>query len=109
MSLHSDTLSWFRANQILLLLFNAVWLVEKHQLLISQVFGLNRQGYEPTIYSTRGEHTNHHNTNVVPVKLIAMIYSNVFFLEKLLNQYFCLETFARIGLYKYTFMDVVVL
>ena len=48
-------------------------------------------------------------TNVVPVKLIAMIYSNGFFLEKLLNQYFCLETFARIGLYKYTFMDVVVL
>ena len=61
---------------------------------------------EPTIYSTRGEQTNHYNTNVVPIKLIAMIYLKKFFKEKLLNQYFCPETFARIGLYKYTFMDV---
>jgi hypothetical protein len=32
MSLHSDTLSWFRANQSLFLLFNTVYLVEKQQI-----------------------------------------------------------------------------
>jgi hypothetical protein len=31
MSLHSDTLSWFRANQSLLFLLNAAYLVEKQQ------------------------------------------------------------------------------
>jgi hypothetical protein len=31
-SLHSDTLSWFRANQSLLFLLNAVCLVEKQQI-----------------------------------------------------------------------------
>ena len=32
MSLHSDTLFWFRANQSLLLLHNDVWLAEKQQI-----------------------------------------------------------------------------
>jgi hypothetical protein len=32
MSLHSDTLFWFRANQSLLLLLNAVWLAEKQKI-----------------------------------------------------------------------------
>ena len=32
MSLHSDTLFWFRANQSLLFLLNAVCLAEKHQI-----------------------------------------------------------------------------
>jgi hypothetical protein len=27
------------------------------------VFGLTRWGLEPTIYHTRGEHTNHYTTN----------------------------------------------
>jgi hypothetical protein len=34
MSLHSDTLFWFRANQSLLFLLNAVCLAEKQQILI---------------------------------------------------------------------------
>jgi hypothetical protein len=32
MSLHFDTLSWFRANQSLLFLFNAAYLEEKQQI-----------------------------------------------------------------------------
>jgi hypothetical protein len=32
MSLHSDTLFWFWANQSLLFLLNAAWLVEKQQI-----------------------------------------------------------------------------
>ena len=32
MSLYSDTLSWFRANQSLLLLLNAACLAEKQQI-----------------------------------------------------------------------------
>ena len=34
MSLHSDTLFWFQANQSLLLLLSAVCLAEKQQILI---------------------------------------------------------------------------
>jgi hypothetical protein len=34
MSLHSDTLSWFHANQSLLLLLNVLWLAEKQQISI---------------------------------------------------------------------------
>ena len=32
MSLHSDTLSWFRAKQSLLLLLNVAWIAEKQQI-----------------------------------------------------------------------------
>ena len=42
MSHHSDTLSWFRANQYVLFLLHAVWLAEKQQIPI--VFGLTNQG-----------------------------------------------------------------
>ena len=45
MSLHSDTLYWFRANQSLLFLRNAAWLAEKQQIPIS-VLGLTRSGLE---------------------------------------------------------------
>jgi hypothetical protein len=38
MSLHSDTLFWFRANQSLLFLLNAVWLAEKQQIPILSCF-----------------------------------------------------------------------
>jgi hypothetical protein len=34
MSLHSDTLLWFRANQYLLFLLNAAYLVEQQQILM---------------------------------------------------------------------------
>jgi hypothetical protein len=47
MSLHSDTLFWFRANQSFLFLLNAAYLAEKQQIPIL-VFGL----LEPTIYYT---------------------------------------------------------
>ena len=29
------------------------------------VFGLTRSGLEPTIYRTRGEHTNHYTTDTI--------------------------------------------
>ena len=64
MSPHSDTLSWFQANQSLLFLLNAVCLVEKQQIPIS-VFGLTRSGLEPTIYLTQDEHANHYTTDAV--------------------------------------------
>ena len=57
MSLHTDTLFWFRANQSLLLLLNEACLAEKqHTNFI--VFGLARPGLEPTMYRPRGEHAN---------------------------------------------------
>ena len=42
MSLHLDTLFWFRANQSLLFLLTAVCLEEKQQIPIFIVFGLTR-------------------------------------------------------------------
>jgi hypothetical protein len=50
MSSHSDTLSWFRANQSLLFLCNAARRVEKQHIPI--LFGSIRSGLEPTIYRT---------------------------------------------------------
>jgi hypothetical protein len=63
MSLHSDTLFWFRGNQSLLFLLNAACLAEKQQIPI--VFGLTREKLLPMIYRTRGEHANHYATDVV--------------------------------------------
>ena len=64
MSLHSDTLFWFRANQSVLFLLNAVLSEEAtHTHLI--VFGMTRPGLEPMIYHTRGEHANHYATDAV--------------------------------------------
>ena len=48
MSLHSDTISWFRANKSLLLLPNATCSVEKLQIL------------EPGIYHSQDEHANNY-------------------------------------------------
>ena len=67
MSPHSDTLSWFRADQSLLFLLNAACLLEKQQIAICIVFGMTRPGLEPTIYRTRGEHCNHYATDVVDI------------------------------------------
>ena len=61
MSLHSDTLFWFWANQSLLLLLNAGEATDTNFI----VFGLTRPGLEPTIYHTRGEHANHYTTDAV--------------------------------------------
>jgi hypothetical protein len=60
MSLHLDTLSWFRANQSLLFLLNAVCLAEKQQI---PIFDLTRSRLEPAIYNTRGEHATHYSTD----------------------------------------------
>jgi hypothetical protein len=64
MSLHSETLFWFTANQSLLLLLSAVCLAEKQQISIL-VFGLTWTGLEPTIYRSPGERANNYTTNLV--------------------------------------------
>ena len=67
MSLHSNTLFWFRAYQSLLFLFNAAFLAEKQQIPIL-VFGLTWPGLKPTIYHTRGEHAKHYATDAIYIK-----------------------------------------
>jgi hypothetical protein len=59
MSSHSDTLTWFRANQSFLFLLNTNF----------KVFGLTRSGLEPTIYRTRDEHANYCTTDAVTSNL----------------------------------------
>ena len=54
-SLHSHTLSWFGANQSLLLLLNVQCLAKKQQKPVS-VFGLTWLRCEPMIYRSQGEH-----------------------------------------------------
>ena len=71
MSLHLDTLYWFWANQISIL-----------------VFGLTQSWLEPTIYRTQGEHATHYTIDVVILK-IELIHHDTFiapyvFLFKLL-------------------------
>ena len=51
MSLHLDTLSWFKANQSLLLLLNAACLAKKQPIPIS-IFGLTRPGLKTMLYHT---------------------------------------------------------
>jgi hypothetical protein len=72
MSLHLGTLFWFRANQSLLFLLNAVCLAEKQQIPIL-VFGLTRLGLEQMFYRTRGKHANHYATDAV------FQYLNIFY------------------------------
>jgi hypothetical protein len=64
MSLQSDTLSWFRLNQSLLLLLNYACSAEMQTIPIL-VFILTRQWLELTIYPTRGKDANHYSTDVV--------------------------------------------
>jgi hypothetical protein len=52
--LHSDTLSWFWANQPLFLPLNAVCLTKNQQISFFIVFCLTWLGLEPTIYPTPG-------------------------------------------------------
>ena len=70
MSLHSDTLSWFQANQSLLLLLNAARLAEKQQLWIS-VFGSARLGLQVINYPPRGKYANNYKS-VAPLSLKAL-------------------------------------
>ena len=62
MSPYSDTLSWFRANQPLLFLLNAVCLAKKQQI---PILYLTRSGLEPKIYRTRVEYASHYTTDAV--------------------------------------------
>jgi hypothetical protein len=70
MSLHSDTLFWFRANQLLLFLLNAACLAEKQHIQIWIFFRLTRPGLEPTIYCAQDEQANHYATEVVVLVMI---------------------------------------
>jgi len=38
------------------------------------IFGLTQPGLEPTIYRTRGDHTNYYTTNVVCVQYFQSSY-----------------------------------
>ena len=64
MSLHSDTLFWFQANQSLLLLLNAACIVGK------QKYQFYSPWFDPTRARTQdlltqGEHANHYTTDAV--------------------------------------------
>jgi hypothetical protein len=68
MSVHTDTLSWLRANQFLFLLLNAACLYEKQQILILYS-GMTLLRLEPMIYQTLGEHANNSTIAAVPLPL----------------------------------------
>ena len=57
--LHSDTLLWFRYNQsfFAFFLFNVACVANKKQIPILYLL------YDPTIYHTRGEHSNYYINN----------------------------------------------
>ena len=65
MLLHSDTLSWFRANQSLLFLVNTACLRGEATNTNFIVFGLTLPGFEQMIYCTRGENANNYATDAV--------------------------------------------
>ena len=70
MLLHSDTLFWFRANQSLFLLLNAVCGEETQSFLVFGLTGarthdLPHSRLEHTIYRTQGEHAYHYATDAV--------------------------------------------
>ena len=71
MSLHLHTLSWFWANQSLLWHLKTMCLVEKQQILI--LYSLVWQGLEPTIYSTRGKHSNNCTTDYLQIWLFYLL------------------------------------
>ena len=64
---HSDTLSRFRANQSLLFLLIDACLAKKQDI---PILGF------PTIYRTRGDHTNHYTTDVVHMRFGEIQYNN---------------------------------
>jgi hypothetical protein len=80
MSLHSDTLFWFRVNHSLPFLLSAACLAKKQEIPIL-VFGLTRPGLQPMIYHTRSVHVNHYATNVVTKYKSTNVYRMVIVLE----------------------------
>ena len=73
MSLHSDTLFWFQANQYLLLLLSAAYLAENQQI----VFG-----------SIQGEHANHYTSYAVTTGLMFDVSYNVYSVNTAAKTYF---------------------
>jgi hypothetical protein len=69
-SLHSDTLYWFRANQSLLLSLRPNCLKEKQQI----PFFLYWVWLDRCLNHTRDEHTNHYTTDTVFTKLSVLWY-----------------------------------
>ena len=86
MSLHSNTLFRFRANQSWLLLLNGVCLAEK------EVFGLIQPGLEPTIYRTRDKHANYYTADVG-------FYCFINNTKSLIPKQYCLDTTSIQNIY----------
>ena len=75
MSLNSDTLSWFWANQSLFLLHNTMCLADGQQISIL-VFGFDKPGHKPGQKpgQTRTQtHAKHYITDVVRIYTISDI------------------------------------
>ena len=85
MSFHSDTIFWFRANQSLLFLLNAVCLSEKQQIPNSYSLvwlkGSNPQS------TTRGEHTNYYTTVEVDEILAPSVPYNKYWLQTCFSKF----------------------
>jgi hypothetical protein len=67
MSLHTDTLFWFRAKQALLLLLIDACLAEKQQIPILKSLVWPVRGSNPQSTALEGEHANHYTTDAVLV------------------------------------------
>ena len=82
-SLHSDTLSWFRANYSLLLLLNAAYIAANSNFI---VLSLTRPWLKPTIYHTWVEQ------HVRPIiqQMQSLWFDTFFFEYKNYNMYFYL-------------------
>jgi hypothetical protein len=94
---HSDTLSWFQANQSLLFFLNTACLAEKQQIPILQSLVSPDQGSKPTIYHTRGEYANHYTTDAAnskwhPSPLSVIKINRSIILMKYNNELTILET-----------------
>ena len=72
MSLHSDTLFWFRANQSLLFLFNAAFLAEKQQIPILYSFVWQDRGSYPQYIALEA------NTLTITLPMRFPIFINLF-------------------------------
>ena len=70
MTLHSDTLFWFRANQFLLLLLNAACLAEKQQIQILLSLVWHNRG---SIANSRSAAPLHHRCGCFTFKVIGLI------------------------------------
>ena len=77
MSIHSDTLFWFRANKSLLFLLKCCMLGGDATDTSFIVFGLTRTGLDATINRTRGKHANHYPADSVPTTWCILLSCSV--------------------------------